>query len=97
MAPQTTKQRKPAIKLARSDHARLWLLAESRSGRDPTVADELFAEMKNSSVQLTERFYGYYLPLFSHDREKFHNVRTEARSRSRAPPPATVRAPACVS
>ena len=47
---------------------------------DIAAADELFAEMKNSSVQLTERFYGYYLPLFSHDREKFHNVRTEARS-----------------
>jgi len=50
MAPQTTKQRKPAIKLARSDHARLWLLAESRSGRDPTVADELFAELERAHV-----------------------------------------------
>jgi regulator of nucleoside diphosphate kinase len=51
MAPQTNnKRRKPAIAIARSDHERLWKLAESVSARNPDLADQLFAELDRARV-----------------------------------------------
>lgn len=50
MAPQTTKRRKPAIAITRTDHERLSRLAESVSARNPTVADELFAELDRARI-----------------------------------------------
>jgi regulator of nucleoside diphosphate kinase len=49
MAAESTR-RKPAIKLTRSDHARLWHLAESSLVRDPDVADALLAELERAWV-----------------------------------------------
>lgn len=50
MAPQTSKQRKPAIMMTRSDHARLSALADSYSERNPEVADQLFAELERARL-----------------------------------------------
>ena len=45
MALENGKKRKPAITVSRTDHERLSRLAESASGRNPAVADELLAEL----------------------------------------------------
>jgi regulator of nucleoside diphosphate kinase len=50
MAPGTKKHRKPAITMTRSDHARLWRLAESYADRSPEVADELIAELERAHI-----------------------------------------------
>jgi len=50
MAPDTKKQRKPAITITRSDHERLSRLAESYAARNPDVADELLAELDRAKV-----------------------------------------------
>ena len=50
MAPEIIGQRKPAIELTRSDHARLWHLADSCSAKDPAVADELLGELERARV-----------------------------------------------
>lgn len=50
MAPQTSKHRKPAITMTRSDHARLSRLADAYSARNPDVADQLFAELERARV-----------------------------------------------
>lgn len=50
MAPETKRQRKPAITMTRSDHERLSRLAESWSARNPDVADELLAELDRARV-----------------------------------------------
>jgi regulator of nucleoside diphosphate kinase len=50
MAPETKRQRKPAITMARSDHERLGLLAESYAARNPDVADVLLAEIDRARV-----------------------------------------------
>ena len=50
MAPQTSKHRKPAIMMTRSDHARLSRLADSYSARNPEVADQLFAELERARL-----------------------------------------------
>lgn len=50
MAPETKKQRKPAIKMTRSDHDRLSRLAESYFERNPDVADQLMAEIDRARI-----------------------------------------------
>lgn len=50
MAPEIKRQRKPAITITRSDHERLFRLAESYSDRNPDVADELLAELDRARV-----------------------------------------------
>jgi len=45
-----TKHRKPAIKLARTDHERLTLLADGFADRNPAVADALLAELDRAGV-----------------------------------------------
>ncbi|MEJ8571204.1 nucleoside diphosphate kinase regulator [Microbaculum marinum] len=50
MASATTKNRKPAISLTRSDSERLWRLAESCATRNPDVAEVLFAELERARV-----------------------------------------------
>ncbi len=50
MAHDTNKRRKPAIALTRSDHDSLTRLAESFSGKNPEVADQLFAELERARV-----------------------------------------------
>lgn len=50
MAPETKRQRKPAITMTRSDHERLSRLAETWSVRNPNVADELLAELDRARV-----------------------------------------------
>lgn len=50
MAPETKRQRKPAITMTRSDRERLWRLAESYTERTPEVADVLMAEMERARV-----------------------------------------------
>lgn len=44
------RQRKPAITITRSDHERLFRLAESHSGRNSHVADELLTELDRARV-----------------------------------------------
>lgn len=50
MARTTRKPRKPAIRITRSDHERLWRLAESHIDRNPDVAEELMAELHRARV-----------------------------------------------
>jgi regulator of nucleoside diphosphate kinase len=50
MTPDTNKRRKPAITLTRSDYDSLARLAESFSGKNPEVADQLFAELERARV-----------------------------------------------
>lgn len=50
MAHETKKKRKPAITMTRTDSERLWRLAESHARRNPTVADELLAELERAKV-----------------------------------------------
>ena len=50
MAPQTKRQRKPAITMTRSDRERLWRLAESYTEKTPDVADALMAELERARV-----------------------------------------------
>lgn len=50
MAPTTHRHRKPAITMTRSDHERLWRLAESYALKNPEVADELLAELERARV-----------------------------------------------
>jgi regulator of nucleoside diphosphate kinase len=46
MALATTRNRKPAIALTRSDSQRRWRLAESYASRNPEVAEVLVAELE---------------------------------------------------
>lgn len=50
MAPETKRQRKPAITLTHSDHERLSRLAEAYAARNPDVADVLLAELDRARV-----------------------------------------------
>ncbi|QDZ00218.1 nucleoside diphosphate kinase regulator [Nitratireductor mangrovi] len=50
MAHAMKKNRKPAITITRTDSGRLWRLAESYSGRNPAVAEELLAELERAKV-----------------------------------------------
>lgn len=50
MAPDTKRQRKPAITTTRSDHERLARLAESHIDRNPQVAEELLAELDGARI-----------------------------------------------
>jgi len=50
MAPGTEKRHKPAIVMTRSDHERLWRLAESYTAKNPDVADELLMELDRAHV-----------------------------------------------
>ena len=50
MAPETKAHRKPAITMSRSDHERLWRLAESYAARNPEVADELLGELDRARI-----------------------------------------------
>lgn len=50
MAQPTKKNRKPAIAVTRTDSERLWRLAESFADRNPTVAEELLAELDRAKV-----------------------------------------------
>lgn len=50
MAPDTITQKKSAITVTRSDHERLWGLAETFSARNPELAGQLFAELDRAEV-----------------------------------------------
>lgn len=50
MAPGTERHRKPSIALTRSDHDALARLAESISGKNPAVADQLLAELDRARL-----------------------------------------------
>jgi regulator of nucleoside diphosphate kinase len=50
MAQSIKKNRKPAITMTRTDSDRLWRLAESYAGKNPTVAEELVAELDRARV-----------------------------------------------
>jgi regulator of nucleoside diphosphate kinase len=50
MAPETKRNRKPVIVLTRFDHDALARLAESISGKNPDVADQLLAELDRARV-----------------------------------------------
>src|SRR5690606_7988483 len=50
MAPEKKTHRKPAITMTRSDHERLWRLAESHSSRSPEVAEELLVELDRARI-----------------------------------------------
>ena len=50
MAPDKKTHRKPAITMTRSDHERLWRLAESHTDRNPEIADELLAELDRARL-----------------------------------------------
>jgi regulator of nucleoside diphosphate kinase len=50
MAQSIKKNRKPAITMTRTDSDRLWRLAESYTGKNPTVAEELLAELDRARV-----------------------------------------------
>jgi regulator of nucleoside diphosphate kinase len=45
-----TKTRKPAIKLGRTDHERLTLLADGFADRNPAVAEALLAELDRAGI-----------------------------------------------
>ncbi len=50
MALETGRRRKPAITLSRTDHERLWRLAESFADRNPNAAEALLAELDRARV-----------------------------------------------
>lgn len=50
MAPQTINHNKPAIVMTRSEHARLWGLAETFSARNAALAEKLFAELDRADI-----------------------------------------------
>jgi regulator of nucleoside diphosphate kinase len=50
MAPKNKTHRKPAITVTRSDHERLWRLAEAHADRNPDVSEELLAELDRARV-----------------------------------------------
>lgn len=50
MAPESKRQRKPAITMTRSDRERLWRLAESHVAKSPDVGDVLMAELERARV-----------------------------------------------
>jgi regulator of nucleoside diphosphate kinase len=50
MAPDSKRQRKPAISITRPDYERLSRLAQSYAVRNPDVADELLAELDRARV-----------------------------------------------
>lgn len=50
MASGIKMQRKPAITTTRSDHERLYRLAESYLSKNPQVADELLAELDRARI-----------------------------------------------
>ena len=50
MTFENAAQSKPAITIARSDHDRLWLLAEGLSDRNAEVAGQLLAELDRAEI-----------------------------------------------
>ncbi|WP_299812345.1 nucleoside diphosphate kinase regulator [uncultured Roseibium sp.] len=50
MAPGQKRQRKPGITVTRSDHERLWLLAEAHASRDEDLAEVLLGELERARV-----------------------------------------------
>jgi regulator of nucleoside diphosphate kinase len=50
MAFDMKKRRKPAITLIRTDHERLSRLAEAYAAKNPSVADELLAELDRAHI-----------------------------------------------
>lgn len=50
MAPDTRRNRKPAITMSRADHERLTRLAESLSNSNPDLADDLFGELERARL-----------------------------------------------
>ncbi|QPC92976.1 nucleoside diphosphate kinase regulator [Mesorhizobium sp. INR15] len=50
MAPDSKRHSKPSIVLTRSDHGSLLRLAESISGKNPAVADQLLSELDRARV-----------------------------------------------
>jgi len=52
MAPitKTKTNRKPAIAVTRSDHERLWRLAEAHAARNPETADALLSELDRARI-----------------------------------------------
>ena len=58
MAYVTKKHRKPVISLTRTDNERLWRLAESYAGPNPTVAEELLAELDRANIVEDGRLAG---------------------------------------
>ncbi|WP_417491370.1 nucleoside diphosphate kinase regulator [Maricaulis sp.] len=50
MAPATRRKLKPAITLTRSDHERLWRLAESLPDSAANVAEPLLAELDRARI-----------------------------------------------
>ncbi|MEQ9555262.1 MAG: nucleoside diphosphate kinase regulator [Rhodospirillales bacterium] len=50
MTFENATQSKPAITIARSDHDRLWGLAERLSDRNPDVSDQLLAELDRAEI-----------------------------------------------
>ena len=50
MAPANNRRRKPAITISRSDHETLARLADAIAERNPTVSEELAAELDRARV-----------------------------------------------
>lgn len=50
MALEKKRQRKPAIVLTRTDHERLYRLAEAHGGRNPVVSEELLVELDRARI-----------------------------------------------
>lgn len=50
MALEKKRQRKPAIVLTRTDHERLYRLAEAHGGRNPVVSKELLIELDRARI-----------------------------------------------
>ena len=50
MALEKKRQRKPAIILTRTDHERLYRLAEAHAGRNPDVSEELLIELDRARI-----------------------------------------------
>lgn len=50
MALAKKRQRKPAIILTRTDHERLYRLAEVHAGRNPEVSEELLIELDRARI-----------------------------------------------
>ncbi|MAN80094.1 MAG: nucleoside diphosphate kinase regulator [Rhodospirillaceae bacterium] len=55
MTFENATQSKPPITLARSDHDRLWGLAEGVSDRNPEVSSQLLAELDRAEIVPDER------------------------------------------
>ena len=50
MAPTKNKTRKPLITLSRTEHDRLWKLAESYADRSPEVSETLLLELERARI-----------------------------------------------